>query len=652
MPSIIDLSKYENVTLPTVFNQFIYLSKYARWDDNLKRRETWPECVYRYINFLVDYLKDYYNYDIPHIEQIQIFESILYLKTMPSMRCLMTAGPALLRDNAAAYNCAYAHVNSKEVFDEALYLSMCCVGFGFSVEQKFISQLPELPTKLQRGQTYRVHDSRIGWSEALRTGIDALYQGYILDMDLRDLRPAGARLKTFGGRASGPGPFCDMWNSITNIFNNNILNSRRQLDSLSCHSILCYIAKAVLAGGVRRSAMISLSDLEDDKMRYAKSGNWSEINEHFRYANNSAVYEYRPDQEQLLREYLALVEGKSGERGIFSRYAANDKIAKYGKREYIENVGVNPCGEVLMRHNGFCNLSNFIIRVNSTKNQILEGLKVSTLIGTYQSCITNFRWLNPQWRKNCEEERLLGVSLNGIFDNPFMSGYGDKKELKKFLRTCRETVVETNIKKAHEIGINESAACTLIKPEGTNSKAVGCAEGMHPYKAKYMQRNIRMNNIEPMTQFLIDQGVPNEPDQSNPQTKTIFSFLQDASHAHITEDKYSALEHLELWKIYYDEYCEHNPSITISYRENEIIPVLNFINENFDSLCGLSFIPSGNTHNYTQAPIVALTKGEFNKLKKKQPELLDFSQLSKYELEDTTTSTREFACVAGTCSLD
>lgn len=624
--------------LPTPLQQFIHKSRYARWLDKEKRREEWPETVERYVKFFSERYPDKYPAD-------RIRESILNLRTMPSMRALMTAGPALERDEIAAYNCSFVAVDNVRAFDEILYILMCGTGVGFSVERQYINQLPEIAEEFHNSSVViHVQDSKIGWASAFRELISLLYAGQIPQWDVSKVRPAGARLKTFGGRASGPKPLVDLFKFTIDLFKNA---AGRKLTSVECHDLVCKIADIVVVGGVRRSALISLSNLSDDRMRIAKSGNWWETEPQRALANNSAVYTERPTMEIFLKEWQALIESKSGERGIFNRQAAKKKAAANGRRNPDFDFGTNPCGEIVLRSAGLCNLTEVVIRPNDTLEELKDKVEVATIMGTFQATLSNFRYLRSIWRKNQEEERLLGVSLTGIMDHDVLSKVSE--ESKRWLTELREHAIKVNAEWADKLGINRAAAITTVKPSGTVSQLVDSASGIHPRYSRYYIRTVRADKKDPLAIFMRAKGFPVEDCMFRRDTTDVFSFpVKSPQHAVLRNDM-TALEQLEHYLMFRKYWCEHNPSITVYVRDHEWLAVGDWVYRNFDDVGGVSFLPYSD-HVYQQAPYQECTKEEYEALLAKMPEF-NWEELQKYEKEDNTTGQQELACTAGVCEI-
>jgi ribonucleoside-diphosphate reductase alpha chain len=575
----------------------------------------------------------------------EIEEAILGLEIMPSMRAVMTAGPALERDNTAGYNCSYLPVDDPKSFDEAMFILLCGTGVGFSVERQYISKLPEVPEQLFASEdVIVVHDSKEGWAKALRKLIAMLYAGEIPKWDVSKVRPAGAKLKTFGGRASGPAPLVELFQYTIEKFKGA---AGRKLSSIECHDIMCKIGEVVVVGGVRRSAMISLSNLSDDRMRHAKSGMWWEGNAQRALANNSVAYTEKPDMETFMREWLSLVESKSGERGIFSRQASKKQAAKNGRRNDSWDFGTNPCSEIILRPYQFCNLTEVVVRATDTLEDLERKVRLATILGTIQSTYTHFPYLRKIWQRNTEEERLLGVSLTGIMDNKLLGA--SNAGLEKTLRKLRYVAVATNADWANRLGIPVSAAITCVKPSGTVSQLVDSASGIHARHSSYYIRTVRGDNKDPLTQFMKDQGIPNEPCVIKPETTTVFSFPQKSPEGAITRNDMTAIEQLELWLVYQRHWCEHKPSITVTVRDNEWMEVGAWVYKYFDEVSGVSFLPHSD-HSYQQAPYQEINQREYEDLLAVMPAKLDWTKLSDYEKEDTSKGTQTFACV-GSCEI-
>ena len=635
------------MSLPTPYQSFIHASRYARWIDEETRRETWNETVTRYFNFFETHLKETCNYKLPKDLRKELEAAVLNLEVMPSMRCLMTAGEALERDHVAGYNCSYVSTSKVRSFDEILYILMCGTGVGFSVERDFVEKLPTIAEEFTDSDSLIVvEDSKIGWAKAYKELFSLLIGGQIPRWDISKIRPAGARLKTFGGRASGPEPLEDLFRFTVETFRKA---AGRKLTTVECHDIVCKIAEIVVVGGVRRSALISLSSLDDDRMRNAKSGAWWENNGQRALANNSASYKSKPDMETFMDEWVALVKSKSGERGIFNRQAAKNQIKRLGDRRNPNyDFGTNPCSEIILRDREFCNLSEVVIRADDTPDTLARKVRLATILGTFQSTLTKFRYLSSDWQKNCEEERLLGVSLTGIMDNEITNGRaGDLPDL---LEHLRHVAVDTNKEYAHKLKINESAAITCVKPSGTVSQLVDAASGIHARHANYYIRRVRADRKDPICQFMIDKGFPAEPCVMKPNHTMVFSFPMKAPEHCITRNDMTALEQLELWLTYQQYWCEHKPIVTITVRDEEWMEVGAWVYKHFDEISGISFLPHSD-HTYRQAPYEDCTKEQYETMLAKLPKDVDWSELSKYEKEDNTTGTQTFSCTAGACEL-
>ncbi len=624
--------------LPTDYQSFIHKSRYAKYFDG-KGRESWGETVERYMDNVVRKVAGNDTY----INQIR--DAIVGLEIMPSMRAMMTSGPALDRDNTAGYNCSYLPVDDPKSFDEAMFILLCGTGVGFSVERQFVQKLPEIPELYESDTMIVVKDSKEGWAKGFRQLLALLWAGEIPKWDVSEVRPAGARLKTFGGRASGPAPLIELFNFSVQTFKNA---QGRRLSSMECHDLMCFIGQIVVVGGVRRSAMISLSNLSDDRMRHAKSGQWWETAAHRALANNSVSYTEKPDIETFMREWLSLVESKSGERGVFNREASKKQAAKYGRRDPEHEFGTNPCSEIILRPYQFCNLTEVVVRATDTYDTLEHKVKLATILGTVQSSFTKFPYLRKVWQRNTEEERLLGVSLTGIMDNPLMTM--KNKGLDSTLSKLREVAVATNAEWAERLGINASVSITCVKPSGTVSQLVDSASGIHARHSPYYIRTVRGDNKDPLTQFMIDQGIPNEPCVFKGDTTTVFSFPVMSPHRAVTRNDMSAIEQLEMWLIYQRYWCEHKPSVTISVRDDEWLAVGAFVFEHFDEMSGVSFLPHSD-HTYQQAPYQDCTKEEYRALLKSMPKQIDWDSLSEYEQEDNTVAMQTMACSGDVCEI-
>jgi ribonucleoside-triphosphate reductase (thioredoxin) len=636
----------DNGSISDPYRNFIHVSRYSRWLEEKGRRETWVETVDRYMNFMKNHLVNNYNYDNNDITFTQVREAIINHKVMPSMRAMMTAGPALERDNIAAYNCSFIAVDSLRAFDEAMYILMNGTGVGFSVEQKYVANLPVIAEELYpTNTTIVVEDSKLGWAKSFKELIGLLVTGQIPEWDMSKVRPAGARLKTFGGRASGPEPLNDLFKFTVEQFR---IAKGRRLKPIEAHDLMCKIGEVVVVGGVRRSALISLSNLDDFEMAKAKSGQWWETEPQRALANNSAVYNMKPNTAQFLREWRNLYESKSGERGIYNLDAVRKHIDKFDRRDSSKVAGTNPCGEILLRANQFCNLTEVVISAEDTVETLLEKVRVATVLGTWQSTLSNFKYIRKTWQSNTEEERLLGVSLTGIFGNKLTGTM--HSNLASMLDEMRELAVSENAKEADKLGINHSTAITTVKPSGTVSQLTGVSSGIHPWYSKYYIRSVRADNKDPMTMFLKDFGVPSEPDVMKSDMTTVFYFpIKAPKGATVTKDM-SAIEHLEVWKAYRTHWTEHNPSVTINVAEDEWLDVGAWVFKNFDSIGGVSFLPLSE-HSYKQAPYQEVTKEEYEQAVKSMPSRIPWESLPLYELEDTTTGSQELACTAGACDV-
>ena len=628
-----------NNYLPTDYQAFIHTSRYARWLEKENRRESWLETVERYMNNVIRPKIG----DDTYVNQIR--DAILNLEVMPSMRAMMTAGPALERDNTAGYNCSYLPVDDPKSFDEAMFILLCGTGVGFSVERQYITKLPEVPTLFQSDTTIVVKDSKEGWAKAFRQLLALLWAGEIPQWNTSLVRPAGARLKTFGGRASGPAPLVDLFNFVIKVFKDA---QGRKLSSIECHDIMCKIGEVVVVGGVRRSAMISLSNLSDDRMRHAKSGAWWENDPQRALANNSVSYTEKPDAISFMREWMSLVESGSGERGIFNREAAKKQAGKFDRRDPDWDFGTNPCSEIILRPYQFCNLTEVVVRATDTIEDLERKIRIATILGTVQSAYTKFPYLRKVWQRNTEEERLLGVSLTGIMDNRLLTT--KNKGLDKTLEHLRKISVAVNDSWADRLGIPKSAAITCVKPSGTVSQLVDSASGIHPRHSNYYIRTVRGDNKDPLTTFMKEQGIPNEPDVMKPDATTVFSFPIKAPNGAIVTEDLSAIEQLETWLIYQRYWCEHKPSITVNVRKDEWLSVGAFVHEHFDEMSGVSFLPY-NEHTYQQAPYQEIGQHDYKTLLGLMPKAIDWAKLSEYEKEDTTSSSQTLACTGDVCEI-
>ena len=657
------------MNLPSFYQDFIHKSRYARWDYTKQRRESWDETVDRYFTFFKKNLKAVNNYEVPEDELEKTKEQVKELGVMPSMRCMMTAGEALEKENIAAYNCSYIAVDSPRAFDEILYILMNGTGVGFSVETKYTDRLPVVHEEFHpTDTTIVVADSKLGWAKALKQLIALLYNGEIPNWDVSKVRPSGAPLKTFGGRASGPEPLVNLFNFCVRKFQGA---SGRKLTSIECHDIVCKIAEIVVVGGVRRSALISLSDLNDPEMRTAKSGTWWEGEGQRALANNSVNYRTRPTMATFMREWLSLYESKSGERGIYSSYVAKQQVeklnARYGNgvrdttghnggdsrrdvREPREDFGTNPCSEIILRSREFCNLSEVVVRKSDTYESLEDKVRHATVLGTWQSTLTDFKYLTKEWERNCEDERLLGVSLTGIMDHPVLNGSKGEKKLIEWLNNLREVARETNADHARRLGIKSSASITCVKPSGTVSQLVDSASGIHARHNPYYIRTVRADNKDPLCQFMKDAGFPSEPDFMKPEHTTVFSFPMKSPKDAVMRHDRNAIEQMELWKVYQEHWCEHKPSITVSVKEDEWMEVGAWVYDNIDDISGISFLPFSD-HVYEQAPYQDCDEETYKEWVGKMPADVDWGELARYEAQDFTAGAQELACSAGGCEV-
>ncbi len=639
-----------NNYLPTDYQNFIALSRYARWKEDEQRRETWSETVSRYFDYITKHLVTKHDYQLSDSLRGELEQAVLNQDIMPSMRALMTAGPALDRCHVGGYNCSYLPIDNPRAFDETMYILMCGTGVGFSVERHHTDKLPIVNEDMHDTDTViKVGDSRPGWAKSLRELISLLYAGQIPQWDMSEVRPAGARLKTFGGRASGPAPLEELFQFTVDMFKKA---AGRRLYPIECHDLMCKIGEVVVVGGVRRSALISLSNLNDDQMRHAKAGQWWENEGQRALANNSVAYKEKPQMGTFMREWLSLYESKSGERGIFNRQSAQKQAAKNGRREADHDFGCNPCSEIILRPYQFCNLSEVVVRSTDTQQTLTEKVRLATILGTFQSTLTNFKYLRNVWKKNTEEERLLGVSLTGIMDNQLMSGRSAHlgMNISSTLEALKDVAVDTNCLLSAELGIPQSAAITCVKPSGTVSQLVDSASGIHARHNPYYIRTVRGDNKDPLTQFMVSQGIPNEPDVMKPDSTTVFSFPMESPHGAVTRTGMTAIEQLELWLVYQRHWCEHKPSVTISVKEEEWMDVGSWVYKHFDEVSGISFLPFSE-HTYKQAPYQDIDADEYSELKALMPRAIDWSALQEFEKEDTTSGGRELACTAGVCEV-
>ena len=646
-----------NNYLPTDYQTFIATSRYARWIEDEQRRETWSETVARYFDYMEDHLADKHSYALSDELRAELEEAVLNQDIMPSMRALMTAGPALDRCHVGGYNCSYVPVDSPRAFDETMYILMCGTGVGFSVERHNVEKLPIVNETMHDTDTViKVGDSRPGWAKSLRELISLLYAGQIPKWDTSEVRPAGARLKTFGGRASGPAPLENLFNFCIKKFKGA---AGRRLYPIECHDIMCKIGEVVVVGGVRRSALISLSNLNDDQMAHAKSGQWWDEPQKNIYregqralANNSVAYKEKPQMGTFMREWLSLYESGSGERGIFNRQSAQKQAAKNGRRDAEQDFGTNPCSEIILRPYQFCNLSEVVVRASDTQQTLTEKVRLATILGTFQSTLTDFKYLRKIWRNNTEEERLLGVSLTGIMDNAMMSGKSAHlgKNIGATLNALKEQAISTNAAMADQLGIPQSVAITCVKPSGTVSQLVDSASGIHARHNPYYIRTVRGDNKDPITQFMISQGIPAEPDVTKPDSTTVFSFPMKAPTGAVCREDMSAIEQLELWLTYQQHWCEHKPSVTITVKEHEWMEVGAWVYEHFDEVSGISFLPFSD-YVYQQAVYQDISKEEYEEALSFMPKFIDWVKLQEFEKEDHTSGGRELACSAGVCEV-
>ena len=635
--------------LPTLYQSFIHLSRYSRWLEEDVRRENWTETVARYFDFFEEHLQDQCNFKVTKEQRNELETAVRELKIMPSMRALMTAGEALKRDNIAGYNCAYCEASRPRSFDEILYVLMCGTGMGFSVERDVVDRLPTIAEEFDASDSsIVVGDSKMGWAKSYKELTSLLIGGQIPQWDLSKVRPAGARLKTFGGRASGPQPLEDLFRFTVETYRKA---AGRKLTSVECHDIICKIAEIVVVGGVRRSALISLSSLTDERMRDAKTGQWWEHNAQRALANNSVAYKDTPEIGTFMEEWLSLYKSKSGERGMFSRSACQDQVKKIvdERRDPNYNFGTNPCSEIILRDREFCNLTEVIVRSDDTVKSLKEKIRLATILGTWQSTLLNFKYLSSEWTKNCEEERLLGVSLTGIMDNTILNGSTNGK-LAATLEDLKSHAVDINKTWAKKLQINQSAAITCVKPSGTVSQLTDSASGIHARHNPYYIRTVRADIKDPLCMFMKERGFPCEPDVMKPEHTMVFSFPQKSPDGAICRTDMTAIEQLELWLTYQRHWCEHKPSITVSVKEDEWMTVGAWVYDHFNEMSGVSFLPFSD-HTYRQAPYQDCTKEEYNEMLKKMPVDIDWSDLGEYEKEDMTTGSQTMACAAGSCEI-
>ena len=640
-------------SLPTPYQEFIHKSRYARWKEDHQRRENWGETVARYFDYMQEHLKNNHAYTLTSTLRNELENAVQGLEVMPSMRAMMTSGDALDRDNVCGYNCSYIPVDSPRSFDECMYILMCGTGVGFSVERDNVSKLPVVSDNFHDSDTViKVGDSKPGWAKAYRELIALLYAGQVPEIDVSAVRPAGERLKTMGGRASGPQPLIDLFNFTIKTFKKA---HGRKLFPIECHDLMCKVGEIVVVGGVRRSALISLSNLDDDQMAHAKSGEWWDEPDRriFRngqraLANNSVAYEAKPEMGTFMREWVSLYESKSGERGIFNRQAADIQVGRNGRREQGHMWGTNPCSEIILRPYQFCNLSEVVVREHDTLKSLKRKVRLATILGTMQSTLTDFKYLRKVWKDNTEEERLLGVSLTGIVDHSVLSKNVDSK---RWLEEMKQAAVDTNKQYAEMFGIPVSAAITCVKPSGTVSQLVDAASGIHARHNDYYIRTVRADNKDTLTQFLMDSGVPAERDVTKPDSTTVFSFPMKSPDGAVTRTETTAVEQLELWKTYALHWCEHKPSITVSVKEDEWLEVGAWVYENFDVASGVSFLPFSD-YTYQQQPYQDIEPDEYLEWKDRMSYVnIDWSRLQDFEKEDTTSGSRELACTAGVCEV-
>jgi ribonucleoside-diphosphate reductase alpha chain len=633
---------------PAAYREYIYKSKYARWIESEGRREEWGETVERYVSFFEEHLRNNFSYRIDSELYNTIFSSIYNMEVLPSMRALMTAGPAMSKDNVANYNCAYLPVDSIRAFGEAIYILSCGTGVGFSVERHYTEKLPEIPRLVRNWGTSKggiivsrvpivVEDSKYGWADSFRRVLSALYTGVIPTWDISRVRPAGARLKTFGGRASGPEPLVELFEFTIGLFKKA---QGRKLRPIEAADIMCKLGEVIVSGGVRRSSLICLSDLHDKEMRHFKSGKWWEDNPHRQLANISAVYEGDLSREDFIEEWGALVASGSGERGIFNRDAAHNQVLRTGRRDVDHRWGCNPCSEILLRPHQFCNLSSVVVREGDSLKGLAKKARIASILGTFQSTLTDFRYLRSEWQRNCEEERLLGVSMTGIYGNRLT-----RSSSAAILGHLKDEVIDTNRQFAQRLGINPSASTTCVKPEGTGSQLVGTSTGLHPWHSSHFVRTVRNETGDPLTQLMVDQGIPAEDDLMAPGKKTVFSFPVQAPEGAVVRDDMTPIGHLEDWLSWQDNYCEHKPSVTVSVPDEEWGAVGEWVYSHFSKISGISFLPYDGG-SYRQAPYQEITKEEYEKKMGDFPRI-DFSALKAYEFEDNTKASRELACSSG-----
>ena len=633
--------------LPSLYQQFIHLSRYSRWIESEKRRETWNETVARYFDFFENHLKESQGYNLSKQLRSELEDAVLNLEIMPSMRSLMTAGEALDRDNVAGYNCSYIAVNRVRAFDEILYILMCGTGVGFSVERQYVEKLPTIAENFSNTETeIVVEDSKAGWAKAYKELVSLLIAGQIPKWNLKKIRPAGARLKTFGGRASGPAPLDDLFKFTSDTFKRA---AGRKLTSIECHDLVCKVAEVVVVGGVRRSALISLSNLTDEKMRDAKVGQWWEANPQRALANNSVAYKEKPDIGVFMEEWISLYKSKSGERGIFNRDACKRTVAKLGdRRDPDYEFGVNPCSEIILRDREFCNLTEVIVRATDTAETLERKVKLATILGTWQASLTHFPYLSSEFKKNCQEEALLGVSLTGILDNEMLRA--NNKNTEEVLTKLRKVSIDVNKDWAKKIGINPAAAITCVKPSGTVSQLTDSASGIHPRHSQYYVRTVRADRKDPLCQMMMNMKFPHEPCVMKPDTTMVFSFPV-RSPGSITRNDITAIEHLEIWLTFQRHWAEHKPSITVTVKEHEWMEVGAWVYTHFDEISGISFLPHSD-HSYRQAPYQECSLEDCSALEQVLPTSVEWSKtLVSYEKEDSTSGTQQYACSGDKCEI-
>ena len=637
------------MTLPTEYQNYIAISRYARWLEKENRRETWSETVQRYVDYMANRYEQITSKKIEDKEKKRWYNAIFTLQVMPSMRALMTAGPALDKDNVAGFNCSYVAIDNVRTFDEIMYILMCGTGVGFSVERQYVDKLPEIAEKFHKTETViKVRDSKIGWAKSYRELIAMLYAGQVPLFDTSLVRPAGAKLKTFGGRASGPQPLEDLFKFTIETFEKA---NGRKLNSLECHDIVCKIADVVVCGGVRRSALISLSNLSDIRMRDAKTGQWWDNNPQRSYANNSVAYTEKPDIGTFMKEWVSLYDSKSGERGIFNRVASEKMATRSGRRDGEHDFGTNPCSEIVLRNKQFCNLSEVVIRPDDDEETLEEKVEIATIFGTIQSTLSNFRYLTKKWKENTEEERLLGVSLTGIMDNRILSGdILNQQVLTDMLTNLKNHAIDTNKKWSKILGVNQATAITCVKPSGTVSQLVDSASGIHPRYSSYYLRTVRADKKDPLCDMMLEKGFYGEDDAMKPNDTKVFYFPMMSPKSSIMRDGKNAIEQLEIWKTYQLYWCEHKPSITVYVKEEEWLEVGAWVYKNFDVMSGVSFLPHSE-HSYKQAPYQEVNESTYKEWLAKTPRNINWMDLTNYEKEDNTTSSKELACTAGACEI-